>query len=62
MIISRCHRDTVDVIDYSNESYYVCQTCGMACETLSALSLEYDTLEANNGDMAYDDAGDGCQT
>lgn len=33
MIVSRCHSDHVDVIDYNNAAYYVCKVCQKPCDT-----------------------------
>jgi hypothetical protein len=37
VIISRCCKGEVHV---ANDDHFVCDVCGMACDTISALSLE----------------------
>lgn len=47
MILSRCHRDKVYVY-CANEgtSFYVCEHCDKACDTISVVSLEMDIHHA----------------
>jgi len=35
MLLSRCHKSTLDVVNAQEGfSYYVCETCHLACDTI----------------------------